>query len=618
MSFFAFVRRFHRLSAPGALLIALLQRTPVTEVVGEVDSAFVASRIGDVLRAVGATVASLGAIQSMAGATDLVSNPAADSTGFTASVGTPVSVVYGVTGTQTPPASWKINGSVPPGLSFSGLTGPGVVNVQNLTCTGTPTTAGSYALTITAYEGPNATLIASPNYAYAITIQGSSTTAPTFTTQPQSQSATVGSSVTFTAAATGSLTPTYQWKKDGTTISGATNASLALTNVQTSAAGTYTVVATNSAGSATSNGAVLTVVTTPVFTLQPVSQTVTAGASVTFAATVTGASTYQWQFNGANVAGATSSSLTLNNVTAANAGSYTLIATNTVGSTTSTPAFFTVSTDSPNGPAAWLSNLSVRANMAAGQTMIVGFTTAGGAENILVRAAGPGLAKAFPQFFGPNDVMADPRLAYYPSGANSASLTNDNWDASLATTFASVGAFPFDVGSTDAAFVQPIDGPNNTVWLQGTGAGTALVEGYALGGTNTPRLTNLSARNLVGTGANILIAGFVVKGSGTKKLLIRGIGPRLAELFGVTDALTDPLLQIYDSNNVLVAQNDNWDSSLAPTFTAVGAYAFSANSKDAAIVVNLPASGSGTSYTAQVSGVNGLTGEAVVEVYEVP
>ncbi|RYE17972.1 MAG: hypothetical protein EOP51_22925 [Sphingobacteriales bacterium] len=82
---------------------------------------------------------------------------------------------------------------------------------------------------------------------------------PVIGTQPSNQSVSVGANVTFTVSATGSPTPTYQWKKNGTNISGATSTSLTLTNVQTTAAGNYTVVVTNSAGSVTSNTASLTV-----------------------------------------------------------------------------------------------------------------------------------------------------------------------------------------------------------------------------------------------------------------------------------------------------------------------------------------------------------------------
>jgi len=128
-------------------------------------------------------------------------------------------------------------------------------------------------------------------------------TAPAFTTQPVSQTVTAGSSVTFAAAASGSPTPTYQWQKNGSNIAGATGASYSLSDVTSNDVGTFAVLATNSAGSATSSGATLTVnsaappVAAPAIVTQPASQSVCAGVDATFVAAASGspAPTYQWQ-----------------------------------------------------------------------------------------------------------------------------------------------------------------------------------------------------------------------------------------------------------------------------------------------------------------------------------
>jgi hypothetical protein len=96
--------------------------------------------------------------------------------------------------------------------------------------------------------------------------------------------------------------------------------------------------------------------------------------------------------------------------------------------------------------------------------------------------------------------------------------------------------------------------------------------------------------------------------------LIRAVGPALAA-FGVTDVLTDPKLQVYDGAGHKIDENDNWAAVLAPTFGSVAAFALPPGSRDAALVLTLAA---GRSYTAQISGVNGGTGEALVEVYELP
>ncbi|MDO8538833.1 MAG: DNRLRE domain-containing protein [Opitutaceae bacterium] len=346
----------------------------------------------------------------------------------------------------------------------------------------------------------------------------------------------------------------------------------------------------------------------PVLTLQPTSQTVTAGATVTLsvAASGTPTPTFQWQKNGATIAGATNATLTLINVTTADAGAYTVIASNSGGNTPSAAATLTVS--GGGAVTARLSNLSVRAAMATDQTLIVGFAVSGGSRSMLVRGVGPTLAR-----FGLPDAMTDPRLELYSSGTVVAQ--NDNWGttATLSNAFSIVGAFALLPGSNDAAFLQTIGGPHS-VHLKGTGAGVALVELYDSGSGSASRLVNVSARNQVGTGDNILIVGFVVAGTGTENLLIRAVGPRLLE-FGVTGVLVDPKFEVFRAEvATAIAGNDNWDNSLAATFSSVGAFSLTSGSRDAALVIPLTPG----AYTVQVSGVNNGTGEALVEIYELP
>ena len=112
--------------------------------------------------------------------------------------------------------------------------------------------------------------------------------------------------------------------------------------------------------------------------------------------------------------------------------------------------------------------------------------------------------------------------------------------------------------------------------------------------------------------AYILIAGFNIAGTGQKRLLIRAIGPQLTS-FGVTGVLADPRLEIY-SGSTKIGENDNWTADLATTFSSVGAFALTANSRDAALVTVLEPG----SYTVQVSGVGGGTGEGLIEIYELP
>ena len=339
----------------------------------------------------------------------------------------------------------------------------------------------------------------------------------------------------------------------------------------------------------------------PTIAQQPASTSVTAGAAATLAVTATGAGplAYQWRRNGVALAGATAATLTLSAVGAGEAGDYSVVVTNGLGAATSVAAALTVD------PAAWLSNVSLRTTLAAGQNVIVGFVVNGGAKDLLVRAIGPALVG-----FGLPTAMADPRLELYRGTTKVAE--NNDWAATLAPTFASLGAFPLTVASRDAALLQGLSG-SHTVQATGTTGGVVLIEGYDAGSGSGKRLVNLSARNRAGTGADVLIAGFFVNGTGSMRVLIRATGPALTA-FGVPGVLADPKLEVNDGA-VRIAENDDWSSSLAGVFGQVGAFPLTAGSKDSAVVLTLAA---GKGCTVQVSGANGGVGEALVEVYEVP
>jgi len=349
--------RLRWLHLPTGMLIMLLQRTPapVLRALVQIES-LLAERGAMILRS-GVVAAAMGAYNSVAGATVFNVTPATPSSGaanstFTVSgtAGTAMSVSISVSGAPGNPKSWSVKSTtpLPAGLSVTGGNPVNVVAPYKMTIAGTPTSAGTTSCTVTAWDGLNGTGGNSAKITVTFSITGGvSATAPSITTQPVSQSVTAGGSVTFTVAASGTPTPTYQWTKGGVDIAGATSATLSLSNVQAGDAGSYAAVATNSAGSATSSSATLTVTAVsvpPSITTQPVSQTVTAGGSVTFTSGASGspAPTYQWTKGGANVAGATSASLTLNNVQAGDAGNYALVATNSAGTATSSAATLTV------------------------------------------------------------------------------------------------------------------------------------------------------------------------------------------------------------------------------------------------------------------------------------
>jgi hypothetical protein len=249
--------------------------------------------------------------------------------------------------------------------------------------------------------------------------------------------------------------------------------------------------------------------------------------------------------------------------------------------------------------------------------LIPGFVVSGpGSETLLIRADGPALSQ-----FGVGGVLAQPTLSVYSGSTVIASNTGwgTNPDPSLiASTAAQVGAFAFAAGSADCAVIVNLSAGNYTVQVSGVNGttGVALAEVYEVATTGT-RLVNISTRAKVGTGGNILIPGFVISGSGTEDLLVRGDGPSLAE-FGVGGLLAQVTLGVYNGAT-LIASNTGWGTSVDPAQIAsvaaqVGAFSFTVDSADSAQIVNLTAG----PYTIQISGVNNATGVALAEVYEVP
>jgi hypothetical protein len=188
-----------------------------------------------------------------------------------------------------------------------------------------------------------------------------SSTSPVIGTPPLSQSAVVGTTVEFAVIADGLPPLTYQWFfNQANALSGATNSTLELVNVQLAQAGGYTVVVRNLFGTATSDPALLTVSGSPAILTPPVNQATVAGTTVDFAVTAAGSPplTYQWFFNGTNALdGAIHPTLELVNVQPAQAGAYTVVVTNTFGAVTSAPAHLTVNGSPPVGTVvAWGEN----------------------------------------------------------------------------------------------------------------------------------------------------------------------------------------------------------------------------------------------------------------------
>jgi uncharacterized delta-60 repeat protein len=169
--------------------------------------------------------------------------------------------------------------------------------------------------------------------------------APILVMPPRDQAAAVGSTVTFSVVARGATPLRYQWRWNGTSLVGATNANLVLSNAQFDQAGTYSVEVANHFGIIASPEAALTVQELPIITTPPISLTVFAGQTARFSVVAAGEGlSYQWLFNGAPIPGATNATLTLSHVQPANAGHYAVVVANPLASVTSAIARLLVST----------------------------------------------------------------------------------------------------------------------------------------------------------------------------------------------------------------------------------------------------------------------------------
>ncbi len=359
---------------------------------------------------------------------------------------------------------------------------------------------------------------------------------------------------------------------------------------------------------------------------QPTSLTVAARSGALFRVEATGQPplAYQWLFNGAPIAGATSPLLSVANVDTTKTGSYTVVITSSVASATSDPALLTLSTAPTR-----LGNISSRGIAGNGANVLTaGFVITGTAtKQMLIRVVGPSLAN-----LGITGFLPNPNLTVVNS-AGVATLTNDNWGtqtggatAVTAITQATtrVGAFALPANSLDAVVLATLNPGSYSVQASGAGTttGVAIIEVYDASTALTgPKAVNVSTRAAVGTGENILIAGFVVNGTVSRRVLIRGVGPTLAN-FGLPAAtlLPNPQLKLLDGSGKTLTSNDDWASGddaavIAAATTAAGAFPLVNGSRDSAILMMLAPG----AYTAQLSGVGTTnnTGIGLIEVYDV-
>jgi pimeloyl-ACP methyl ester carboxylesterase len=307
--------------------------------------------------------------------------------------------------------------------------------------------------------------------------------------------------------------------------------------------------------------------------------------------------------------------ITSSNSSVIGAGPDNQLAAKSLGTSTITVSFRGLTTQAvvtsvggvvpPVFPTIQLANISTRlAVQTADRVLIGGFIVAGTQpKRVIVRGIGSSLPLA--------GALADPVLELY-DGAGQLLESNDNWgDSANKQAIIDTGIPP--ANSLEAAIVRTLPAGNSayTVILRGTNGGTGIgvVEAYDLDNTVDSRLANISTRGFVNTGDNVMIGGTIVVGSATTNVLVRAIGPSLAN-GGVSNALEDPILELFDGNGVLMAVNDNWIDTQEAQIVAT-AIPPSDNRESAILATLAPGQ-----YTAVVRGKNHSTGVALAEAYQ--
>ncbi len=309
--------------------------------------------------------------------------------------------------------------------------------------------------------------------------------------------------------------------------------------------------------------------------------------------------------------------------TATQAGVYSVLlsVTNAGGTSTSALTLNIQATATSTVGSGHLLDLSCLAQVNAASPLITGFVISGtDPKSVLLRAIGPALST-----LNVSGVLANPRLQLY-SSAGKVLLDNSGWggDPSLAAVFAQAGEFALPASSTDAAAAVTLAPGSYTVIVSDAAntaaGGQVLAEIYDVAGT-LQQFSAMSTRGHI-QNSSTLTGGFVLTGTASRRVLIRGVGPSLVNL-GVTDAVADPRLTVFDSQGNVIAQNDDWGTpvnggaaaaDLAAAAATVGDFALNAGSKDSAVIVTLAP---GT-YTAQVTAPANTSGSAVIEIYELP
>jgi len=245
-----------------------------------------------------------------------------------------------------------------------------------------------------------------------------------------------------------------------------------------------------------------------------------------------------------------------------------------------------------------LLNISTRVRVESGEAaMIGGFIIAGDKpKKVLVRGLGRSLSIT--------GALSDPALDLY-DGTGKVIASNDDW---ISNRLNIVGTTVPPTNEREAAILTTLNPGRYTAVLHDvTGLpGVGLVEIYDLD-ADSSILANISTRGKVETGDNVMIGGFIIGGANTQQVLVRAIGPSLGS-FAIMDPL-DPILELHDSDGLLLATNDDWRSTNQNEIIATGLPP--TDDKESALLATLYSG----RYTAIVRGKDNSSGVALVEVY---
>lgn len=449
-----------------------------------------------------------------------------------------------------------------------------------------------------------ATFFSNVAIVFFVALPSSSTPPPVIASDLTNQTGLVGGSATMSLSATVGGSPiasggtyTVLWYLNGQDINidGVKYVyegdSLLINSLTTADAGNYVARVINQGGMVLSAGAMLTVLpasasTPPTITgFSGTTGEVASGTAVNLSVTAAEAGltlTYQWQLAGSNISGATSSTYALASAAAGNSGDYTVIVSN--GYTTSTHDFGTLTVEAAGFPTFTLAASPAAVTVASGRSVAFNAIATG---------------------------TPAPTYQWKLNGSTTIPGATGTTDPILLVS----GATLADAGTYTCTATN--SGGSNT-----TSATLSVIT------TSTPGyLVAISSRAVVGTGGNILIAGFAIGGSGSMDLLVRGVGPGLGNSLDLPAAQMTLFDTVIPNNPQPIVTNSGWSNAstlgtstvnvhpLAATTTlmnSLGAFPITPGSADSALEVTPPVG----DYTSQVSGVGGTSGIALAEIYD--